>query len=239
MVNQAANRAAIVAMGPANTTVPIWERMVNSRTIELTANDNTPYTWFWLDLRDGPIVVEAPPKVLGLVDDIWYHWNGDIGFTGPDHGEGGKFLFLPPRYKGDVPEGYFIVRPGSYSVWAPWRSFLVDGNPKPGVDLVKEVTKIYPLSAAGKPPPPLKFVDMSGIPFNMVGPADFRFWEMLNEVVQTEPTDTVELHHPRLLGVDRHPKGQDVRAGRTDEKDPDRSGRGRRRDRARPGLSRA
>jgi len=191
VVNQVANRAGTLAIGPANTTVPIWEQMVDSRTVELTANDNTPYTWFWIDLRDGPIVVEAPPKVLGLVNDIWYHWNGDIGFTGPDHGEGGKFLFLPPGYKGDVPQGYFIVRPGSYSVWVPWRSFLVDGDPKPGVDLVKARTKVYPLSAAGKPPP-LKFIDMSGIPFNMVGPGDFRFWEMLNEVVQTEPTDTVD-----------------------------------------------
>ncbi len=192
VVNQAANRAAILAMGPVNTTVPIWEQMVDSRSVELTANNNTPYTWFWLDLRDGPIVLEAPPKVLGLVDDIWYHWNGDIGFTGPDHGAGGKFLFLPPGYKGDVPQGYFVVRPGSYSVWVPWRTFLVDGDPKPGVEAVKKITKIYPLSAAGEPPPPLKFVDMSGVPFNMVGPADYRFWEMLNEVVQTEPTDTVD-----------------------------------------------
>src|SRR5208283_2325899 len=74
VVNQAANRAGIVAIGPANMTVPIWEQMVDSRTIELTANDNTPYTWFWVDLRDGPLVIEAPPKVLGLVNDIWYHW---------------------------------------------------------------------------------------------------------------------------------------------------------------------
>src|SRR5208283_551503 len=124
VVNQAANRAGILAMGPANTTVPIWEQLVDSRTVELTANDNTPYTWFWVDLRDGPLVIEAPPRVLGLVNDIWYHWNGDIGFTGPDRGEGGKFLLLPPGYKGDVPDGYFVVRPGSFSVWAGWRRAL-------------------------------------------------------------------------------------------------------------------
>ena len=62
VVNQMANRAAILSVGPANTTVPIWERLVDSRTVELTANDNTPYTWMWVDLRDGPLVVEAPPK---------------------------------------------------------------------------------------------------------------------------------------------------------------------------------
>jgi hypothetical protein len=48
-VNQLANRRAILQMGPANTTVPIWETMVDSKTVELTANNNTPYTWFWMD----------------------------------------------------------------------------------------------------------------------------------------------------------------------------------------------
>lgn len=196
VVNQVGNRDGILQMGPANTTVPIWENLVDSRTVELTANDNTPYTWFWLDLRNGPLVLEAPPKVLGLVDDIWYHWSGDIGLTGPDRGEGGKYLFVPPGYKGDLPQGYFLIRPGSFSVWTGWRSFLVDGDPKPGVDLVKKTMKIYPLGQAASPPT-LNFVDMSGKPFNMVGPADYRFWELLNKVVQDEPTDSVD---PITLG---------------------------------------
>jgi hypothetical protein len=191
VVNQAANRVGILAMGPANTTVPIWEQMVDPKTVELTANNNTPYTWFWIDLRNGPVVIETPPKILGLADDIWYHWVGDMGFTGPDKGEGGKFLYLPPGYKGDVPSGYFVMHPGSYSVWAGWRSFLVDGNPAPGVEMVRKLTKIYPLSQAANPPP-LTFINMTGKPFNMVGPADFRFWEMLNQVVQDEPTDAVD-----------------------------------------------
>ncbi len=197
VVNQASNHNNIVKIGPANLTVPIWENLVDSTTIELTANDNTPYTWFWLDLRKGPIVVEAPPKVLGLVNDIWYHWNGDIGITGPDRGKGGKYLFLPPGYKGNAPDGYFVVRPGSFNVWIAWRSFLVDGDPKPGVDAVKKFTKVYPLSQADNPPQ-LKFVNMSGQPFNMVGPADDRFWELLNQVVQDEPTNTVD---PTTLGL--------------------------------------
>ena len=197
VVNQMANRAAILAMGPANTTVPIWEQLVDSRTVELTANDNTPYTWFWIDLRNGPLVVEAPPKVLGTVNDIWYRWAGDIGFTGPDRGEGGKFLVLPPGYKGDVPPGYHVIRPGSLSVWIVWRSFVVDGSPAPGVELVKKMTKVYPLGQSAAPPPPMNFVDMSGKPFNMVGPGDFRFWELLNAAVQNEPTEALD---PTTLG---------------------------------------
>jgi hypothetical protein len=42
VVNQVANRDNILTIGSANTTVSIWETMVDSRTVELTANDNTP-----------------------------------------------------------------------------------------------------------------------------------------------------------------------------------------------------
>jgi len=195
-VNQAANRAAILQMGPVNQTVPIWEQMVDARTIELTANNNTPYTWFWIDLRNGPLVLEAPPKVLGLVDDMWYHWVADIGITGADKGKGGKYLFLPPGYKGKVPNGYVVIRPRTFSNWIAWRSFLVKGDPKPGVDLVKKHTRIYPLSKASNPPT-MKFVNMSGKPFCMVNRADYPYWELLNKVVQEEPSDSLD---PVTLG---------------------------------------
>ena len=52
---------------------------------------------------------------------------------------------------------------------------------KPGVDAVKKFTRIYPLAQAGNPPPALKFVNMSGKPFNMVAPADASFWSMLHQ----------------------------------------------------------
>jgi hypothetical protein len=190
-VNQAGNRNAILTMGPANATVPIWEQLVDARTVELTANDNTPYTWFWIDLRKGPLVVEVPPKVLGLVNDMWYRWVVDLGVLGPDKGKGGKYLFLPPGYKSTPPKGYVVVRPQTLSNLVIWRSFLVDGDPKPGVALVKKFTKIYPLGETGNKTA-LTFVDMSGKPFNMVNPADYRYWELLNQVVQEEPSDSLD-----------------------------------------------
>ena len=190
-VNQAGNRNAIASLGPVNQTIPIWEQLVDSRTVELTANDNTPYTWFWIDLRNGPLVVEVPPKVLGLINDMWYRWVVDVGIVGPDKGQGGKYLILPPGYQGDVPQGYTVVRPSTFSNLVIWRSFLVDGDPKPGVDLVKKTAKVYPLASAANPPA-VSFVDMSGKPFNMVNPADYRYWELLNQVVQQEPSESLD-----------------------------------------------
>lgn len=57
---------------------------------------------------------------------------------------------------------------------------------------MKKFTKIYPLSSAGNPPPPLNFVDLSGKYFNTVAPADYRFWDLLNQVVQEEPSDSLD-----------------------------------------------
>src|SRR5512147_690904 len=123
-VNQLANRKGMAALGPINQTIPIFEDRMDSKSLFLTPNNNTPYTWFWLDLREGPLVMEVPPKVLGLINDMWYHFVTDIGMVGPDKGEGGKYLLLPPGYKGEVPEGYFVVRPATYSNWIAWRTFL-------------------------------------------------------------------------------------------------------------------
>jgi hypothetical protein len=197
-VNQAANRNAVRVLGPANQTIPIWEQLVDSRTVGLTFNDNTVYSWAWFDLSKGPLVVEVPPKSLGAVNDMWYRWVVDLGITGPDKGKGGKYLFVPPGYKGKLPSsGYYVVRPRTFNIWTPWRTFLVDGDTRPAVELVKKYTKIYPLDAAGKPAPALTYVNLSEKPFNMVNPAGYPFWEMLNQVVQEEPSDSLD---PVTLG---------------------------------------
>jgi hypothetical protein len=195
-VSQVANRRGILEMGPANRTVPIFEQMMTPKSIFLTPNNNTPYTWFWLDLRNGPLVLEIPPKVLGLIDDMWYKFVTDLGIMGPDKGLGGKYLLLPPGSTGEVPEGYFIVRLATFSLWAAWRTFLENGDPKPGVAMVKKYTRIYPLSQADNPPA-LNFVNVSDREFCTVAPADYTFWEYLNQVVQEEPTDSVD---PVTLG---------------------------------------
>ncbi len=196
-VNQVANRNEILKLGPANTTVPIFEQLMDSKSIFLTANCQTVYSWMWIDLSKGPVVLEAPPKVLGTLNDMWYRWIADVGITGQDKGKGGKYLLLPPGYNGQVPDGYFVIKSRTFSVWAPWRSFLVNGDPKPGVDLVKKFTRVYPLSQAANPPQ-MKFVDVSGKAFCTVAPADYSFWDCLNQVVQEEPSEALD---PVRLGL--------------------------------------
>ena len=196
IVNQAGMRASLRQFGPDNQTNVIWENLVDPRTVELTANDNTIYNFMWVDTQQAPLVVEIPPKVLGLINDFWYRWVADVGITGADKGEGGKYLLLPPGYKGDVPAGYHVVRPSTYGNWLVFRAFVVDGSTKPGVESVRKNLKIYRPSEAANPPA-MKFVNGSGIPSNFVAPGDYSFWSLLNQVIQEEPSEGSD---PTTLG---------------------------------------
>ena len=190
-------RKGLREWGPDNTTVVVHQDLVDSRSLYLTANCNTVYWWIWLDTKAGPLVLEIPPKVLGLINDFWFRWVVDTGIAGPDKGEGGKYLLLPPGYSGAVPDGYYVVRAPTFGVWAPFRSFLTNGDPAPGVENVKHHLRIYPLSQAANPPQ-ITFVNASGKAFNTIAPADYTFFEYLNQVIQEEPTDATD---PNTLGL--------------------------------------
>jgi hypothetical protein len=190
-------RSLAESFGPANQTAIISEQMLDAKTLALTGNNNTPYTFVWLDTKDGPLVLEMPPEALGMLDDSWQRWVTDVGVTGPDKGKGGKYLLLPPGYKGDIPEGYLVAHSHTFGNWLFFRVFLKDGDPKPGVESVKKLLRVYPLAKAAKPPE-MKFVDFSGKAFNTIGPADFSFFEYLNRVIQEEPNEALS---PDTLGL--------------------------------------
>ena len=88
----------------------ITEGLIDARTLLLTPNTTTIYCIAEINVKDGPTVMEIPPGVLGPVDDAYFRWVTDVGQTGPDQGKGGKYLFLPPGYQGNTPEGYFVGR---------------------------------------------------------------------------------------------------------------------------------
>jgi hypothetical protein len=180
-----------------NQTVLINESLMDSKSLFLTANAETVYNWMWLDLKEGPLVIEAPPNVLGIIDDFWFRYVGDIGNAGPDRGKGGKFLLLPPGYTGEVPEGYFVMRSKTYGNVFLWRGFIINGSTKPVVEATKKFAKVY-LLAEAKTPPPMKFTNVSGKAFNTIHANDFTFFEEVNHVVQEEPNDALD---PETLGV--------------------------------------
>ena len=91
----------------------IADHFVDPKSVWLTANDTTIYAFVNIDLSEGPIVVEIPPgAVVGLLDDFWQRSLSDVGLPGPDAGNGGKFLLLPPGYDGEIPYLWLLHTPG-------------------------------------------------------------------------------------------------------------------------------
>jgi hypothetical protein len=59
--------------------VMIFEDLMDSKALWLTPNNSSVYFFTWLDTSKGPIVMETPPNVLGVIDDHWFRWVGDYG----------------------------------------------------------------------------------------------------------------------------------------------------------------
>jgi len=193
-------RTGIRTFGPDNQTVIIAESLLDSRSLFLTANCETVYNGLWLDTKDGPLVIEVPPRVLGMVNDFWDRYVTDVGKPGPDHGKGGKYLLLPPGYKGDVPEGYFVVRSRTYGNLMFCRGFIVDGDLQPAIENTRKNFRVYPLARATNPPE-MNFVNISGTAFNTVFSSDASFFGQVAAVVQEEPLEATDPETRGLLAA--------------------------------------
>jgi hypothetical protein len=177
----------------------IFDQLADSNPLLLTANTDTVYCFAALDLQaDGPTVVEVPPgSGPGTVDDAFFRFVIDMGPPGPERAQGGKYLILPPDYKGPVPKDkkdggqYFVARSTSYVNLVVLRGFLKDGKPDSSSKLFREGVKIYSLSKAANPPK-MEFVNASKLPFNTVHANDFEFYHELDNVIQKEPLDVFE-----------------------------------------------
>ena len=192
-----AMRQGILEFGPANTTVLSFEDQMDSKALWLTPNTVSIYNALWLELGDEPMVIETPPNVLGFIDDAWFLYVADFGNAGPDRGQGGKFLVLPPGYDGAVPDGYYVVRTTTFGNWVVWRGFPVDGSTRPAVKATRRHFKVYPLSRKDEPPQ-MTFINMSGKFNNTIHRMDYGFWEELNATIQKEPADGLD---PEILGL--------------------------------------
>ena len=174
--------------GVAPNGLGITEQLLDARSLLLTPNTTVVYMLAEINVKDGPIVVEAPPAMLGLVDNAFMEYVVDIGFVGPDKGKGGKYLFTPPGYEGKTPKGYFVVPTNTYRNWLASRAFPGDAGLEATVAGIKDGFRMYPLSEA-RNPPEQQFVNLSGQQFNTIHANDFEFFEELDAIVQYEPAD--------------------------------------------------
>lgn len=225
-VSMFAIRKGLLAAGIKDNDVILFSGLMDSNSLFLTANADTVYFITFVDLGKGPMVVEAPPLSLGLIDDMTWRWVTDVSLPGPDRGAGGKYLILPPGYQGPLPEGgYFTSQSRTTRVCLLGRSFLENDSPKPAVERIKATLRIYPyapghfgtsigsiLAGGAAPTPPWnaetwvaalkphaapRFIEGTGKSMNTIPPDDASFYDMLYEAVQAEPAEALD---PEIAG---------------------------------------
>lgn len=207
--------------GAGYNVLPVWTKRLDARTKVTTPNSDLIYAMGYLDLKKyGPLVVEVPPMILAMFDDMWQRpipgptvngvqYFGDVGLPGPDKGKGGKYLLIPPDYKGKLPQqGYYVYRSTTYNVFLFWRAFYKDP-----ADLSQPVaniktTKVYPYESPSSALP-MQFPDASAADgIDMLFPRDGAYFDMLDRFIQAEYVDEKDLDMRGFLHTIGIEKGQ-------------------------------
>ena len=168
-----------------------------SRHAFFTVNNQTPYAFVMLDTTQGPVVIEVPaasPKAVffGSVNDAWLVPVIDVGPQGEDEGKGGKFLFLPPGYDGEVPEGYIVSRPETYHTYMALRPVAIgDGKLADAVEYSKRL-RVYPLDQADDPAPN-RYIDAFPLSWDSIPRYDLSFFQDIATLVAEEPVQPKDM----------------------------------------------
>ncbi len=126
----------------------------------VTPNNDTPYSWAWLDLRTEPIVLSLPavPAPRYYVNQWFDLYTHNFAYTGVrSTGRGaGTYLFAGPHWKGTVPKGITqVFRSETDFVGTLTRTQLNGPDDIPALKAIQGQYVLTPLSRfTGQPAPP-------------------------------------------------------------------------------------
>jgi hypothetical protein len=170
----------------------------------LTANATTPYIMAFPNMsKTGPLVFEIPKgATAGGIADFWQRPITDTGQTGPDKGEGGKYLILGPDDEEIHPEGYYVFRSPTINVFSGHR--VLDPDPTKLRGLISSL-KIYPYSQRGNPAP-TRHISPNGRKWSGEQPRGISYWKSLSKIINQEPVherDRIMMGMLQPLGIEK------------------------------------
>ena len=174
----------------------------------LTPNDTTPYLVGFLNLeRTGPLVLEYPkgPTAGGILD-FWQRPITDLGLSGPDRGEGGKYLVVPPGQKAPKgAEGYRVFESPTNNILHGFRVLATD--PKEA-EALKGSYQVYSYAERDNPRKtriiPAEEKKWSGWPGT-----GLEYWQLESKMLNEEPVherDRMMVAMLKPLGIEKGKK---------------------------------
>jgi hypothetical protein len=164
----------------------------------LTPNLTTIYAMsFWNLAKQGPLVIIVPAGAsAGGVLDIWQRPITDVGQTGPDKGQGGKYLILPPGGPDVVNSEFNVLRSRTNQIWFATRGL---GEDPVAAEATVRKYKLYAYDERPSPPA-TKFIPVGDKKWSSEQPRDLKYFEYLHDVLEPEqPEERDRFFHGMLL----------------------------------------
>jgi len=198
-------RQGFLGLGAKYNDIAYFSEYPDWKFQTTTPNASTRYIYSAYSTRqDGPLVLDVPPAIgAGLYGQLCDMWDVPLNIVGPggdDKGKGGKYLILPPDYKGEVPAGYIPVHSSTFGGFWLMRTIAKSGSKADqdaAVALLKKI-RMYPLSQ-GAHPEKQRFVDASGKEWNGIPRMDETFYTVLAKMVNEEPVNQRDLAMMNIL----------------------------------------
>lgn len=170
----------------------------------ITANATTPYILNFIDLsQTGPLVIELPAgPTAGGLSDFWQREFATMGEMGPDHGQGGKHLIVPPGHPTPEFAGpYFVHQATGMNIMFGFRTLDPDHDRAQAI-----VDAVRISSYDGREAPTTRIVSPGGRSWSGDQPRGLEYWVRLHDIYQREIVDERDrfyLAMLRQLGIEK------------------------------------
>ncbi len=154
----------------------------------VSPNNDTPYSYAWVDLRAEPWVltmpkIDATRFYTSQWDDLWGFVLDNAGSV-KDGNEGVRVLLASPTWKGDLPDGVKrVVRGDSEFLGSLTRAQLIDPADLANVEKIQSEYKLEPLSSYLGQPVPASAPDIEWLPWKEGLEKTDEFWSYANFVM--------------------------------------------------------
>ncbi len=175
----------------------------------VSPNNDTPYSWAWVDLRAEPWVLVMPPVDAGRYytsqwDDLWAYVLDSPGSV-MDGQEGGAYLVAPVDWKGTAPEGIKrIIRGESYFLGTLTRTGADGPEDLAKMQAIQAGYKLMPLHEYLNQPAPAPAPKIDWIPYSTGDEKTIDVFEIVNFALSyTIPNemDKAALDSMAVLGI--------------------------------------
>ena len=176
-------------------------------------NNDTPYSWAWVDVRSEPWVLIQPPAdgdrfYSSVWGDLWGHI---IGYPGSvNEGQnGGTYVFAPTSWKGETPAGVDRVIYGETTILGTLTRTAVFGpDDLPNTQKIQQAYQLMPLSKYLKQPAPPAAPEPKWPVWNEGDMTNADFFKLTNFLMQfVVPNDADKPIYEKMAKLGIGPRG--------------------------------